>query len=585
MALIVTNTHRIVDSAGRPANGRIYFRQTARIVTDDTVVLTVQGSTAVVSGKFARPLDIPETPAGEGVEIVEDFGQGDKREVLTWWTHIGAAPSYEYKDLPQDSMPAQGGVPSWVSGVYQAAADAEAARDAALEVLDNLPQVITDTTAPLLDELVQERIVELDAGINDGVMTAIGGSPGTAFAQQQNNLYTRVAVPNTFASLGDSIIDMDSYQGDRNYAKGTNLAGGISYGLAKLGSPVRTVYNGGGPGEQSNAWAARIPTLIATGADTVLLGPPTNDLLQNQSISTIRARMTANINALRPYVSRLIVMTALPNQNLNAGQSQVRRLYNTWIAEVARKTPRLTLFDPNRWVENTGSAGNWLAGMSTDNVHPTEAAGLLIGNAFATQMAHMFPKPPPLWTHSSDTTNKLVNGQVGGTSGIKGDASVTGSVCNNWTVEKITGASSAVACSVIVRPDDIPGNVCRMVMSGGPGDYRIRQDVAVTAGEFVFLDMEWMVPTDWTGPHRMQMQIDFLNASSTVISSVPVNYSPGGGSLLTKSPAGSFRFRTPSVEVPALAVTARCFLRYAMTAGTIDFAGAALRNASTTGPV
>src|SRR5690554_2968855 len=96
----ITTTTPILDSAGNPARGMIYWRQQAAYTASAGFVTTWPGKSAVRDGEWAygNPV-IPTTPDGQFVQVAEVFGHGADRTTRVWWTHI-TGTTIDYADLP-----------------------------------------------------------------------------------------------------------------------------------------------------------------------------------------------------------------------------------------------------------------------------------------------------------------------------------------------------------------------------------------------------------------------------------------------------------------------------------------------------
>lgn len=131
----------ILTSAGQPANGYLYLRQSTRFSTITGLVTTAVARSRVVAGipyldDGVTALTSPPTPEGQALEIVEDFLDGT---TTTRYVSVPDAATVKYQDLNDTIPPSTStSVPSWVSDVLAVPdavelikTQAEAARDAA----------------------------------------------------------------------------------------------------------------------------------------------------------------------------------------------------------------------------------------------------------------------------------------------------------------------------------------------------------------------------------------------------------------------------------------------------------------------
>ncbi|MCI2959561.1 hypothetical protein MN032_17895 [Agromyces atrinae] len=110
----------ILDSAGSPANGYLYVRQSARFSIPGGLVTQTQVIAPVLEGvpfrpDRATPLTIPASPEGVVVEIVEELRDGRS---TTRWVTIPDSAEIAYADLVDVAPPTQDAVvPAWVTGL------------------------------------------------------------------------------------------------------------------------------------------------------------------------------------------------------------------------------------------------------------------------------------------------------------------------------------------------------------------------------------------------------------------------------------------------------------------------------------
>lgn len=131
MATITTAVSPILDSAGQPFNGMLYWRQAQQFEASTGYVTSWPGRTAVRGGHFlyGDPV-IPATAPGELAQLqIGLLGWGGGTPI-TWWTHIDASPSIEFADLPVDVAPeGSPSVPSWATDLIEAIDDLESIND------------------------------------------------------------------------------------------------------------------------------------------------------------------------------------------------------------------------------------------------------------------------------------------------------------------------------------------------------------------------------------------------------------------------------------------------------------------------
>jgi lysophospholipase L1-like esterase len=396
----------------------------------------------------------------------------------------------------------------------------------------------------------------------------------------------------TLIPIGDSVIAHDSEDNSSNYALGTYATGFIAYANAALQRPFLVPYNAGVSGTRTDQWISggQVAAALALKPGMVLIGPPTNDLLQGVSLATIQANIAAIVASCAAAAPQIpvILMAALPNSNYTSGEQTVRRQYNVWLRDtIWRSTKNLYFFDPNRWVEDP-TTGQWASGMSSDGTHPNVAGGVMIGEALATWFAGtpLYSPPPTLWTHTGDDQNLLSNGIPTGSGGTAGTGT-TGTVATSWTTTRLSGAGTATA-SVVARSDLLQGKAQRLVIASGAGTsvFYYQQQISLpTVGKYVYGEAEVKPGGDWVSPNRLYMAMAFAGGTGgftvwdlrqvTADAAFPIN------------PSRTYKFRTPAVQVPTGPTALQLQVFISADSGTCDLLGGAVRyaNVISTGPV
>jgi hypothetical protein len=316
----------------------------------------------------------------------------------------------------------------------------------------------------------------------------------------------------------------------------------------------------------------------------ILVGPPTNDLLQSKTLASIQTNIAAILDACAG--TPVVLMTALPNDNYTAGQKTVRRQYNVWLQDTIARTRRdVMVFDANRYIEDI-TTGGWVSGYASDGTHPNYAGAVRIGEALANflQNTPIFVQQPPLWTHTGDDSNLLSNGIPTGSGGTA-SGGVTGTCATSWTAFRSSGAGTAVA-SVVARTDGVQGNAQRLVIASGAGtsQFTIQQQISLpTVGRIIYGEAEVKIPGDWVSPYRLQLVMAF--AGGTGGFSVWDLRTTGADVALGYAINRTLRLRTPAVAVPSGPTAVQLQIWCGADSGTLDLLGAAIRDAGQAGPV
>ena len=93
----------ILDSAGKPANGKIYFEQSNQYVAAEGLVTTARGIALITGGQLTAedgnsPLVIPTTPTDQIVTITQQISVSTP---AVWTTQIPDLAEVEYSNLPR----------------------------------------------------------------------------------------------------------------------------------------------------------------------------------------------------------------------------------------------------------------------------------------------------------------------------------------------------------------------------------------------------------------------------------------------------------------------------------------------------
>ena len=192
MTVITTNDHVILDSSGQPAEGVVLFTQSARFETSGGLVTTTQATVTVKHGRIERPnpFNLPATPDGEGVLVVEKFtNRGEPVRPVSFWVSVPSSGPVEYADLPQITVPTAGpGVPSW-----------------AAELLDALESV-EGVNDPIVSALLADD-VSLTYGATEALVAGQAGNPATPIGAALSSTFVRVLKPEAFGAVGNGIAD------------------------------------------------------------------------------------------------------------------------------------------------------------------------------------------------------------------------------------------------------------------------------------------------------------------------------------------------------------------------------------------
>lgn len=230
-------------------------------------------------------------------------------------------------------------------------------------------------------------------------------------------------------------------------------------------------------GSSTADMVTRMPAVIASGADNVLLNGGTNDI---KSPSRTVAAITSDLNALyQGYGAagiRVIAVPILPRSfwdaltgdataialaraKLNAVNNYIRT-YN-----LSNPTYKIIVADATKYLTDFSTAnGDPITGYTEEGLHPGPVGGRAVGFAIAESMQPYLPAPMYLQNSTpSDiydaTTNTLgnllANGFFIGTGGSTGSGT-SGAVSANWGLSRSAGSTiTASASKVTVGTESI----------------------------------------------------------------------------------------------------------------------------------
>lgn len=204
---------------------------------------------------------------------------------------------------------------------------------------------------------------------------------------------------------------------------------------------------------------------------TVLAG--TNDYTNGINAATTVANLTAIYRTLRANGIMPICISLLPRNDASAFDDIA--IINTWIAGHARQHGYWYVDAHSQVVDP--DTGNWLAGYTSDGVHPTAIGCKVIGEYIATKIAGFLPPfEPPLSTHDVDSGNKFVASLF-----KAGFTDANGDSLPDTTVSQIGwaffGGQADTTVSYAADPGVIPGRWLKLTRSGASAGLDIRSGV------------------------------------------------------------------------------------------------------------
>lgn len=238
--------------------------------------------------------------------------------------------------------------------------------------------------------------------------------------------------------------------------------------------------NSGIGGDDLLEIAARLPALLASMPERHLVFHcATNSLNAGVSLSDLITQSVNLLTITRAAGKVPIWTTALPRNAVDGA--------NDWGATVTTAAQkRLTLAAYNsymaRYCRENGihcvdwyhvfadASGNARTGYTTDGLHPSPRGSYYLAKEFIRQVGHLIPSSVLghlIVNDDFDATynpyGNPLNGDFSGTGGATNNAggvgTITGTVPDNWRVNKSTSTTTSVATAIVSRTDGLPGNV------------------------------------------------------------------------------------------------------------------------------
>lgn len=251
---------------------------------------------------------------------------------------------------------------------------------------------------------------------------------------------------------------------------------------AVMSKRMNVIRNAGIGGNTTEMMLARMDTdVLAYSPDIVILGGVTNDHGQGFTDDRIRGNIRELVRRVKESGATPVLRTTPPVStaasaglytNVTARRQAVLR-HNTWLMAWAASQgiPVLDIYPPLA----DANSGGYKPGLSSDGVHPTEAAHKLVADhLLSVGLPSLFLSSFALGRVSSDDSNLVANGNfnldansdgVGDSWGlaVNGDGStkslVSGgdSVAGNWQRLEITGAAVALTQDIQLTATDSAG--------------------------------------------------------------------------------------------------------------------------------
>ena len=244
--------------------------------------------------------------------------------------------------------------------------------------------------------------------------------------------------------------------------------------------------NSANGGDDLDDLLAKLPAVLAVMPEDylgLLIG--TNDINAGTSLATLKTKMTSAVDMITAAGKKPILFTVLPRNAVDGAfdwgstgttQAQKRLIlaaYNTWLARFAMERGILCVTWHHVFTDSTGQA---IAGYTDDGLHPSGKGSWALAREYNRQIGHLHPRSVKRAISAYDTydatynpqgnpLNGLFTGTGGATSDAGGTGAITGTVPDNWRLNKGTSTTTSVSAAIVARTDGTPGNILELTFT------------------------------------------------------------------------------------------------------------------------
>lgn len=382
----------------------------------------------------------------------------------------------------------------------------------------------------------------------------------------------KIITPNTkllktFRIVGDSIASQND-QLSASAGSGLSLSRypywwnmvcwltGNAINQVSFGSPViarRCGSNSGIGGDTADGLLARLPDILAKmpenhlvfhiGTNSVNSGMAADVLIKKlirMATLTLEAGITPLFTSILP---RNAVDGAGDWSNSQGGTTtaQKRFVFNA----VNNYMKRWCRENGIRYVDFTSICstitGDMITGGTQDSVHPSGSLSYFLAKKFINDCSDILPLGVTgqsngygVYDAANNPFGNVLNGKFSGTGGNivvgGGTGTVTGTVPDNWQLEKVTSTTTSVAAAIVARTDGTPGNVLELTFTATGGG---------SATEEFRLNY-WNGSSTILGSFgnagdllRMGSQIEYVGGHGGILKHAQMRFSSAGGAART----------------------------------------------------
>lgn len=259
--------------------------------------------------------------------------------------------------------------------------------------------------------------------------------------------------------------------------------------------------NFGESGDITSQILARVPQVIQSGANIVLLQGGTNDAATNVSCATITANFLSMYQQFQQARITVVKVGLYPRPSFTTAQANVAQCVNQFDRNYARNNQHLGFyfFDLDPVVVDPTQA-SWAIKASyiqPDNTHLTQIGSSAVGYALAQAFYWMgwqwlYPDytAANLYDAANNPRGNLINsgyGQFTGTTGTpSAPCTTTAGLATGWQVFTQGGTTGSLTC-VLTKTSMADGRTCQVLTLGGT--YSGAPNIIVQIASFTYANL------------------------------------------------------------------------------------------------
>ncbi|WP_426418213.1 SGNH/GDSL hydrolase family protein [Bradyrhizobium genosp. A] len=348
--------------------------------------------------------------------------------------------------------------------------------------------------------------------------------------------------PNVWTFLGTSRVIAQYNDGTTQFnLSNTGWMNWANSALRAQGKPIINTFNYGVSGNRTDQFLTNLAAMVASGAGSVLLDGPINDIAQlyptaGTSAATSLANLKTIIKAANDAGMRVFYVWERGANNYTAQQIGILADFNRLMVDYLnygddfRGPPMVVTLDQSPFAVTTSGNGAIALKNSGDGTHDNIVGAQVIGAGLAPIIApYLNPMPGHRQTSLNQSVssaansayNMMISPGFSGTSGAAGGTGNSGNVPAGWTASQnslATAAFSIVAGSADANGNTWGNDVSVAVTATGAGTVILFQALTITnvvAGDIIRAGIEYDVAAGATGLNGVQVYLQPFNTQGT----------------------------------------------------------------------